>query len=142
MRLYQRTKTLITMRILLISLILFTLSAFSQTSNSLDNQLRLKYSDNMIEYLKANKPDLYNFYLSELKSSFEFVDLKPDLKYNDLTPYDFINKQEKEAPAFSRESFSLYNYKFIRYKDKDIVYKIPGTNQGILIYSKERFTSK
>jgi len=130
------------MKFLIIAFLSISLSAFSQNTNSIDEQLRLKYSDKVIEHIKANNSQRYKFYLSELKSSFEFVDLNPNLKYNDLTPYDFINKQEKLAPEFSEETFSLYNYKFIRYKDKDIVYRIPGTSQGILIYSKERFTSK
>ncbi len=130
------------MRFIIITLLSITISGFSQNTNDFDSQLKLKYSDKVIEYIKANNSQLYNFYLSELKSSFEFVELDQNLKYNDLTPYDFINKQEKPAPEFSKETFSLYNYKFIRYKSKDIIYRIPRTNQGILIYSKNKFTSK
>ena len=130
------------MKFIIIILFMIALNGFSQNTNSLDNQLKLKYSEKLIEYIKTNKPELYNFYLSELKSSFEFVELNPDLKYEELVAYDFINKEEKEAPEFSEATFSLYNYKFTRYKNEDIVYRIPNSNQGILIYSKERFTSK
>ena len=129
------------MKFIIIALLSISLNGFSQDLTNLDDQLRLRYSDKIIEHIKANNTQLYNFYLSELKSSFEFVDLKPNLKYNELTAYDFINQQAKEAPEFTPESFSLYNYKFIRYKDKNIVYRIPGSSQGILIYSKEKFSS-
>jgi len=130
------------MRVLIIALMFTSINVFSQNTNNLEEQLKLKYSEEVIEYLKTNDLERYNFYLSELKSSFEFVDLNPNLKYNELIPYDFINKQEKTPPEFSEASFSLYNYKFIRYKGKDIVYRIPNSTQGILIYSKEKFTSK
>jgi len=130
------------MKFIFIALFLFTISGFSQSTSSLEDQLKLRYSSEYIEYVKIQKTELYNFYLSELKSSYEFTKLDSKLKYKDLTPYDFINKQEKPAPEFSEETFSLYNYKFIRYKSKDIIYRIPGTNQGILIYSKDKFTSK
>ena len=130
------------MKFIIVILFSIAINGFSQNTNNIEDQLKLKYSDKIIEHVKANDKALYNSYLSEIKSSYEFTKLDSKLKYNDLTPYDFINKQEKPAPEFSEKTFSLYNYKFIRYKDKDIVYRIPGTNQGILIYSKERFTSK
>ena len=130
------------MKFIFIALFLFTISGFSQSTSSLEDQLRLRYSSEYIEYVKTQKTELYNFYLSELKSSYEFIELRSDLKYNDLIGYDFINQQEKNIEFISNEKFSLYNYKFIRYKNKDIAYRIPGTNQGILIYSKEKFTSK
>ena len=130
------------MKTILLILFSFAITAFSQTESSLDEQLKLKYSDQVIEYIKTNDTQRYNFYLSELKSSFEFVELRPDWKYISLTAYDFINKQEKPAPDFTEATFSLYNYKFIRHKSEDLTYRIPGTNEGILIYSKERFTAK
>jgi len=130
------------MKFILFILISISLSGFSQSNSDFEMQLKLKYSDNYISHIKSNNIDLYQFYISELKSSFEFVDLNSNLKYNELIAYDFINKQEKNAPEFTEATFSLYNYKFTRYKDKDVVYRIPGTNQGVLIYSKEKFTSK
>ena len=125
----------------LIFLILFsvTLNAFSQTALSINDQLQLKYSDKVLEYLQENDPNLYQGYIAELESSFEFIDIDNNLSYPELLAYDFINMQEKEAPIFSESSFSLYNYKFDRNPEKDIIYKIPGTVKGILIYSKSRF---
>lgn len=131
------------MRHLLISIAtLFAVVGFSQGNGDFEQQLKLKFSENYIGQLKEKNPNKYQFYIQELKSSFEFVELNPNLKYDELEPFDFHQNQPKEAPLFSVETFSLYHYKFIRYEDKDIVYKIPGSNQGILIYSKEKFNKK
>ncbi|MBN2669632.1 MAG: hypothetical protein JXR60_10425 [Bacteroidales bacterium] len=113
----------------------------AQTGMGYDDQLRLKYSEKWINHVKTTQPKLYNSYISELKSSFEFVDLKPDQKYQELIPFNFITQQQKAAPVFSEDTFSLYNYQFVRYKDQDVVYKIPNTNRGVLIYSKNKFES-
>ena len=115
----------------------FAITAFSQTTLSIQDQLRLKYSDDIIEFLQTSKPAQYQTYVAELESSFEFVDNASS--YPELVAYDYINKQEKEAPVFSEATFSLNNYKIDRNPEKDIIFKIPGTNKGILLYSKRRF---
>jgi hypothetical protein len=114
--------------------------AYSQSS--VEEQLKLRFDENYLTQLQVKNPNLYNSYISELKCSFEFVNLKPDLKYPELLGYNYLTKENVAVTYTTVENFSLYNYKFVRYKDKDIVYKIPGSNQGILIYSKDKFESK
>lgn len=122
-------------------LILVSITCVAQNQDVRD-QLELKFSKSYLKQLQVENLDKYNFHIAELKFSFEFVELEPGLDYEELMPYDFINKTTKDYPIFSEEKFSLYNYKFIRYKDNDVIYKIPGSNQGVLIYSKENFNSK
>jgi len=116
--------------------------SYAQSNLDFDAQLRLKYSDSFIQQVKQSYPDEYNSLVSELKSSFEFVELNQNLKYPDLEPFDFLLQQVKPAPAFSPQTFSLNHYKFVRYENDDIIYRIPGTQKGVLIYSKNRYYNK
>lgn len=114
--------------------------AYAQSSA--EEQLKLRFDDNYLVQLKEKQPELYNRYLSELKCSFEFVTLENNLKYPELQGFNYRTGENAAIPFDSQENFFLYNYKFIRYKDQDVIYRIPGSNQGILIYSKEKFESK
>ncbi len=128
-------------------LLLFFTSFYGvYAQQTIEEQLLLKFDENYITQLKDVNAQLYDFYVTELLNSFEFVILEDNVNYPVLEAYDFHNQVAKEAPYVTNSrTFCLYNYRFERYPNQDVIYRIPNsekTDFGVKIYSKENFNKK
>lgn len=131
------------MKTILFLMLLSIGSVYGQQSlKPVEEQLRLKYSDSYLSQLEELSPNIYRFYGMELLHSYEFVDLEVGHTYPELIPFNYLTKEPKPAPVFNVKTFSLYDYKFNRPQSEDMTFRIPGSDKGVLIYSKEKFLSK
>ena len=103
-----------------------------------DDRLYARYSNEQIEYLLLNSPQLIEFRNFELDNSWEILEVEKD-KSENYPPLQYFNPKtgEKlnEVEDVVDSDFNLYQYYFQRKHSHRSFYKIGDTNKVLIIYS-------
>lgn len=118
---------------------------FSQVQCAPDERIYDKYSNDRIERMMNERPQLVCLKNFELDNGYFFTEVSPEKAANceDLYYYSYHDKKLGEKVMQVNEfDFNLYECKYERFYDRDNHYQIGNSNKVLIIISHKSLTEK
>ena len=149
----KSVRNLITVKSLAIELALsiFTLSSFTNISDTPDSRLFDVYSTEFLNNLSNNQPGAISFLNFQLDNSYrvmDFAEKANGLDYPNLSSVQYKEKLKTESKNsdclsdFNSNSLNVLKYQFNIQVDKRTYYRVDGTNNFLVFYSSKELRKK
>ncbi|MBI4645632.1 MAG: hypothetical protein HY738_03300 [Bacteroidia bacterium] len=128
-------------------MIVSAISCFSQNNASIepDKKLSAKYSQEFIDNLMINNPEIIEYLNFFVNNSYYFIDMpEKQISYNILKKLDIKTGNITEAPVSTEdiEKFNIYQYNYQVLPDKRNYYKAGETGKILIVLSEKEISQK